>query len=104
MEQALTLYAVPGIPLVKPGDNLFEIISQAISESKGSLLDSDIIVIAQKIVSKAENRIISLDDVEATAEAVNIARETDKDPRQIELVLRESHAVSYTHLTLPTKA
>ena len=55
MEQALTLYAVPGIPLVKPGDNLFEIISQAISESKESLLDSDIIVIAQKIVSKAEN-------------------------------------------------
>ena len=93
MEQALTLFAVPGIPLVKPGDNLFEIISQAISESKESLLDSDIIVIAQKIVSKAENRIISLDDVEATAEAVNIARETDKDPRHVELVLRESREI-----------
>ena len=56
MEQALTLYAVPGIPLVKPGDNLFEIISRAISESNERLRDNDIIVIAQKIVSKIIQR------------------------------------------------
>ena len=93
MEQTLTLYAVKGIPLVKPGDDLFEIINKAISKSSERLQNGDILVIAQKIVSKVENRIISLNDVEPSREALKIALETDKDPRQIELVLRESREI-----------
>ncbi len=88
MEQTLTLCAVKGIPLVNPGDDLFEIINKAISESSERLRNGDIIVIAQKIVSKVENRIISLDDVTPSSEALKVALETNKDPRQIELVLR----------------
>ena len=93
MEQTLTLYAVKGIPLVKPGDDLFEIINKAIFKSSERLQNGDILVIAQKIVSKVENRIISLNDVEPSREALKIALETDKDPRQIELVLRESREI-----------
>ena len=93
MEQTLTLYAVKGIPLVKPGDDLFEIINKAISKSSERLQNGDILGVAQKIVSKVENRIISLNDVEPSREALKIALETDKDPRQIELVIRESREI-----------
>ena len=93
MGQKLTLCAVEGIPLVNPGDDLFEIINKAISNSSERLRNGDIIVIAQKIVSKVENRIISLDDVTPSSEALKVALETNKDPRQIELVLRESREI-----------
>jgi len=62
----------------------------ALERSDHELTDSDIVCVAQKIVSKAEGRIIALATVTASAEAVELARETDKDPRLVELILQES--------------
>jgi len=90
---SLSLYAVPAIPLIQPGDDLAAIIFAAIEHSQLQLEDDDIVVIAQKIISKAENRIVDLETVTAGAEALRIAQQADKDPGLVELILQESNAV-----------
>jgi len=90
---SLSLKAVPDIPLIKPGDNLPGIILKAMEKSQLQLADNDILVIAQKIVSKAENRIVDLDTVIPGEDALRIALQADKDPRLVELILQESNEV-----------
>jgi coenzyme F420-0:L-glutamate ligase / coenzyme F420-1:gamma-L-glutamate ligase len=90
---SLSLKAVPGIPLINPEDDLAMIIWTAINNSDTQLDDGDIIVIAQKVVSKAENRIVDLDTVIPGKKALSIAKKADKDPRQVELILRESNEI-----------
>ena len=90
---SLSLKAVPDIPLIKPGDNLPGIILKAMEKSQLQLADNDILVIAQKIVSKAENRIVDLDTVTPGEDALRIALQADKDPRLVELILQESNEV-----------
>lgn len=87
------LTAVPGIPDVQPGDDLAEIIAQALERAGYPLQDGDVVVVAQKIVSKAEGRIIALKDVIPSAAAMGWAERTGKDPRLVELILRESKEV-----------
>lgn len=80
-----------GIPLVAPGDDLVSLIVAAscdVSPSPG-----DVLVVAQKVVSKAEGRLVRLADVTPGDRAVALAAETGKDPRQVELILSESKAV-----------
>lgn len=89
----LTLTPVLHIPMIQPGDDLPELVCQALSASQLSLEDGDILVFAQKIVSKAEGRLVNLNDVEPTEQAQELAHVTEKDPRFIELVLRESSEV-----------
>lgn len=89
----LTLTPVNGIPLVHPGDNLCKQIASAIRSAQIELQDGDILVITQKIVSKSENRFVNLNNVTASKEAVTIGAQTEKDPRFVELVLRESKSV-----------
>jgi coenzyme F420-0:L-glutamate ligase/coenzyme F420-1:gamma-L-glutamate ligase len=84
------LIALSGIPLVKPGDHLAAIILSGLAASGERLRDGDVLVIAQKIVSKAQNRLVHLDTVTPSPEAETLAREVDKDPRVVELILRES--------------
>lgn len=86
----LTVTPLRGIPMVRQGDDLATIVGRSISSSNVALEDGDIVVVAQKIVSKAEGRLVRLDDVEPTADAVRLAEKTDKDPRLVELILRES--------------
>ncbi len=76
--------------MVQVGDDLAELIVGALERSDYELTDSDIVCVAQKIVSKAEGRLVALATVTASAEAVELARETDKDPRLVELILQES--------------
>lgn len=76
--------------MVQAGDDLAELIVGAVERSDYELVDSDIVCVAQKIVSKAEGRLIALATVTASAAAVELARETDKDPRLVELILQES--------------
>ncbi len=76
--------------MVQAGDDLAELIVGAVERSDYELIDSDIVCVAQKIVSKAEGRLIALATVTASAAAVELARETDKDPRLVELILQES--------------
>ena len=82
-----------GIKLVEPGDDLPAILLQAIDENGSELQDGDIVAIAQKIVSKAEGRQVKLAAVEPSAQAEQLAAQTDKDPRLVQLILDESTAV-----------
>src|ERR687886_867727 len=75
---------------VRPNDKLDILILESLKESKQILLDDDILVIAHKIVSKSENRIIELEKIEPSSRSIAIAKEQDKDPRIVELILNES--------------
>jgi coenzyme F420-0:L-glutamate ligase / coenzyme F420-1:gamma-L-glutamate ligase len=89
----MKLTPLPGIPLIKSGDDLAEIIFRAVEEAGLNLLDGDILVLAQKIVSKAEGRMVNLQDVEPSSRAVGLAECSNKDPRLVELVLQESRVI-----------
>lgn len=89
----LTLTTIADIPLIEPGDNLVEIILEGIQKANETLEDNDILIIAQKIISKAENRYVDLSSIKPSKQAENLATEVDKDPRYVELVLRESKNV-----------
>ena len=86
----LTLTSLNGIPLVEPGDSLPDILENALKNNKLTIQENDILVLAQKIVSKAENRLVNLTTVTPSAQASEIAQKTEKDPRLIELILNES--------------
>lgn len=90
---SLSLFALPGIPLVEPGDDLAALIAEGIARANESLRDGDVVVIAQKVVSKSENRFFLLDEVTPSEKALGLARETDKDARLVELILSESDRV-----------
>jgi coenzyme F420-0:L-glutamate ligase / coenzyme F420-1:gamma-L-glutamate ligase len=89
----LTLRALDGVPLVKAGDDLAGIILDALAASGLALQADDVVVLAQKIVSKAEGRMIELGGIEPSAEAIEIATRSDKDPRVVQLILEESDEV-----------
>jgi coenzyme F420-0:L-glutamate ligase / coenzyme F420-1:gamma-L-glutamate ligase len=89
----LEVIAVAGLPMVRPGDDLAALIAAAVEGAGLTLADGDVVCVAQKIVSKSEGRLVALADVEPSAEAVALGRETDKDPRLVQLVLDESTEV-----------
>jgi len=86
----LTITAVNGLPEIRPGDDLVRLIADAARAQSDRIEDGDIVVIAQKIVSKSEGRIVRLADVVPGARAKEMAAESGKDARQIEVVLSES--------------
>ena len=90
---AVELIALPGIPGVRPGDDLAALILVGLREAHIELRRGDILVVAQKVVSKAENRYRWLADVVPSARALEIAAVVDKDPRAVEVILEESRAV-----------
>lgn len=81
------------LPLIKEGDDLIEIISRAINEKGIVLEDRDIVVVTEKIVSKAEGRLLRLNRIIPSKEAKRLAERTGKDPRIVELILRESKEI-----------
>ncbi len=87
---SMELFALQGIPLVAPGDDLAGLIIDGYGATGQSPENGDVIVIAQKIVSKAEGRHADLRDVTPSARARELAGECDKDPRLVELILSES--------------
>jgi coenzyme F420-0:L-glutamate ligase/coenzyme F420-1:gamma-L-glutamate ligase len=89
----LTLTALPGLPLVQPGDDLTALILDGLRSAAITLADGDVLVIAQKIVSKAEGRLVRLAEVTPSDRAHELAAITQKDPRFIEVVLSESREV-----------
>ncbi len=92
----LTLTALAGIPLVEKGDDLGAMILKALEVSHLQLEDGDVVVVAQKIVSKAEGRKVDLSTVIPSPAAKKLAQEAEKDPRVVELILRESKEVVRT--------
>lgn len=93
---SLTITPLPAIPMIQPGDPLPTIIQKALLAARISLQDGDILVVAQKIVSKAEGRLVHLSQVTPSPRAIDLALATEKDPRLVELILRESQAVLRT--------
>jgi coenzyme F420-0:L-glutamate ligase/coenzyme F420-1:gamma-L-glutamate ligase len=85
----ISIDALPGIPDVRPGDDLDALIAEA-AERIGGLEASDVLVVAHKVVSKAEGRIVALDDVSPSPRALALAAELGKDPRSVEVVLSEA--------------
>src|ERR1700733_15282872 len=90
MTERLELFAVAGLPLVRAGDDLSALISAGLDRAEQSLRDRDVVVIAQKIVSKAEGRTVDLGSVTPSEKALELAREVGKDPRIVEVVLSDS--------------
>ncbi|NMC52707.1 MAG: coenzyme F420-0:L-glutamate ligase [Chloroflexi bacterium] len=89
----LTLTTLRNMPEIHPGDNLVKLILEAMDTDRVTVEDGDILVLAQKIVSKAEGRLVNLVDIEAGDRAKQIAQVVQKDARLVELILRESREV-----------
>ncbi|MGO8914885.1 MAG: coenzyme F420-0:L-glutamate ligase [Stellaceae bacterium] len=89
----LSLTALPGIPTVAAGADLARLVLDAAERGGISLAAGDILILAQKIVSKAEGRRVRLADVSPSARARDLARTVEKDPRLVELILQESQEV-----------
>jgi coenzyme F420-0:L-glutamate ligase / coenzyme F420-1:gamma-L-glutamate ligase len=85
----IELTALPGIPEVRPGDDLAALLDAA-AERVGGLEPTDVVAVAHKVVSKAEGRTVRLADVAPRARARALAREHDKDPRHVEVILSEA--------------
>ena len=92
----LTLTPLIGIPLIRQGDDLADVIVKALNATAVQLQDEDILVVAQKIVSKAEGRMVNLETVTPSQRALELAETTEKDPRVIELILKESNEILRT--------
>lgn len=90
----LELVAVPGLPVVVPGDDLARLLLDALANAGLSLVDGDVLAIASKLVSRAEGRFVALSSVEPSARARGLGARAGKDPRLAELVLRESTDIS----------
>lgn len=90
----LVITALPDIPLIQAGDDLAQLIADGLDRLNLRLETDDVLVITSKIVSKAEGRLFDLRAVEPGEEARQLAAETRKDPRIVELVLRESQKIS----------
>lgn len=90
---SLALTALKNIPLIRQGDNLADIVLNSLNETQIELQENDILVLAQKIVSKAEGRIVNLENVQPSEKAIELADKTEKDARLVELMLQESNEV-----------
>lgn len=93
MAQTLQLIPVDRFPLVEPGDDIAQLVIAALADNNLVLQAGDVLVLAQKIVSKAEDCYVEFADVEPSEAALELATRSDKDPRQAELILRESREV-----------
>jgi coenzyme F420-0:L-glutamate ligase/coenzyme F420-1:gamma-L-glutamate ligase len=90
MLSSLKLIPLSGLPLVAPGDDLAHLIATTIGANGESLLEGDVIVIAQKVVSKSEGRYAHLNEVVVSDLARDLAEQAEKDPRLVQLILDES--------------
>jgi coenzyme F420-0:L-glutamate ligase/coenzyme F420-1:gamma-L-glutamate ligase len=90
----LEVLAVPGVPLVGPGADLPAILSRALASAGIGLADGDVLVVTSKLLSRAEGRFVELPNVVPSPRALDLAQRVDKDARLVELILRESSAVS----------
>ncbi len=89
----LTLTPLQNIPLIRQGDNLADILVKSLQDTNLELQNDDILVLAQKIVSKSEGRMVNLATVTPSQRAIELAQKAEKDPRVIELMLQESNEI-----------
>jgi coenzyme F420-0:L-glutamate ligase/coenzyme F420-1:gamma-L-glutamate ligase len=89
----ISLFVIPGLPEIRKGQNLPKLIALAARRVKMAFEDGDVLVVAQKIISKAEGRIVRLSKFEPSFQALALAKKLANDPRFIEVVLRESRRI-----------
>lgn len=102
----ITITPLTQIPLIKEGDNLAKMIIQSAKAQKVELEEDDIVVVTQKIVSKSEGRIVNLEGIKPSSFARWVALKTDRDPRYVEAILRETNRfvkMKYRHIITETK-
>ncbi len=92
----LELIGIEGIAEVSAGDSVGALICEACSRQNIKVVDEDVVVIAHKIVSKAEGRVVCLNEIHASDRAIELARELDKEPALVEVILRESRGIVKT--------
>jgi len=92
----LTLTPLSPFPLILAGDPLHELILSTLNLNGMTLEDGDILVLAQKIVSKSEGRLVNLETVQPSPRAIDLGGKIEKDPRMVELILRESNCILRT--------
>ena len=90
---SISLFALTGFPMVEKKDDLSNLVLTCLDRNEISIETNDIIAIAQKIVSKAEGRLMNLSDVKSTQKALRLAKQANKDPRLVELILQESNEI-----------
>jgi len=90
---SLSLIPLQHIPFIRRDDNLADIIVNALQKNNISPEDNDILVFAQKIISKAEGRTVHLTTITPSQRAIELAKRTEKDPRVVELILQESNEI-----------
>jgi len=93
MARSISIHALETLPLVKYGDSLADMIVQAAKREGLAIKSGDVIVVSQKVVSKAEGRVVELSEVKISSRAREVASITRKDPRLVELILRASRRI-----------
>ena len=88
----VTVLPLAGLPIIQPGDDLPALLAEALIPL--APVSGDILVVTSKIVSKAEDRFLSLRDIVPSEEATRVGIRANKDPRLVEVILRESAAIS----------
>jgi coenzyme F420-0:L-glutamate ligase/coenzyme F420-1:gamma-L-glutamate ligase len=91
---SLELRALPGVPIIKPGDDLGVLVREALSRAEWTLRDGDILVVTSKAFSRAQGRYVDLSSIEVSDRARTLAAQVKKDPPIVELILRESASIS----------
>src|SRR5271155_945768 len=91
--RSITLTAIEGIPMVNAGDDLAALIAAGLDHSGLKPVAGDILVVCQKVISKAEGRVVNLSDIEPSEFANNLAKRWEKDPRAVEIVLRQTNRI-----------
>ena len=89
----INIFAVTGLPVVKEGDDLASLICQAAEKQGTPVQNGDVIVITHVVVSRAEGNIVNLETITPSEFAKSVAKRTDKDPRLVEVILRESRSI-----------
>jgi coenzyme F420-0:L-glutamate ligase/coenzyme F420-1:gamma-L-glutamate ligase len=89
----ISILGLEGFPLIRAGDDLAELIVSTAQNSEVEIEDGDVVIVAQKVVSKAEDRVVQLNTVKPSEKALEIAEKTGRNPRLAELVLRESKRI-----------
>ena len=92
--ETINLYPLQGIPLIHSGDDLCTIIIESVHSNKFQWSDGDILVIAQKIVSKSEGRLVNLKQIQPLKRSIELTSRTEKNPRLVEFILGESKKVN----------
>jgi len=93
LAKTISIVSLESFPLVETGDNLAQLIFETLKREGVSLSDGDIVAVAQKVVSKAEGRIVKLGNVNPSEKAKELAKVTLKDPRLVELILHEARKI-----------